>query len=186
MPRKKLFVFAGPSGCGKTTIARAILNIHPEILFSVSATTRLKRDVEVNGRDYYFISKEQFEDKIQNDGLIEWEQIYGDYYGSLKSEVDKAFNAEQSLLFDVDVNGALSIKKKYPNDTVLIFIKPPSIESLRERLMDRKTETPETFTRRMERVAMELERADEFDYCVVNDDLCTAITVADSIVQRAL
>src|ERR1043166_6684039 len=152
MTKPKLFVISAPSGCGKTTIAREILKRHPEVVFSVSATTRKKREKEIHGKDYFFLAKEEFENKIRNGELIEWEEIYGDYYGTLKSEIDAGLNAGRSILFDVDVKGALSIKKKYPNDTVLIFIDPPSVEILTERLTNRKTEDPETIRKRLERV----------------------------------
>jgi guanylate kinase len=180
----KLFVVAGPSGCGKTTIAHAILKKHPDIIFSVSATTRHRRSTEIDGKDYYFIPVSEFEKKIQRGDLIEWENIYGDYYGSLKSEVDKAYAAGRSILFDVDVKGALSIKNKYGKEAVLIFIKPPSIEKLTERLRNRKTESEESFIRRMERVTMELSRANEFDHIIVNDELEKAINTVDSVIQK--
>ncbi|MBI4810726.1 MAG: AAA family ATPase, partial [Ignavibacteriales bacterium] len=117
MSRIKLIVISGPSGCGKTTIAREILKRHPELMFSVSATTRTKRESEIDGRDYFFINAQEFKEKIQRDELVEWEQIYSDYYGSLKSEVDKAFATGKYMLFDVDVKGALSIKRKYSSES---------------------------------------------------------------------
>jgi len=186
MSRSKLIVIAGPSGCGKTTIAKAILQKYSDIAFSVSATTRIKRNVEIDGKDYFFISREEFEGKIRRNELIEWEQIYGDYYGSLKEEVDNAFKAGRSILFDVDVRGALSVRKKYPEDAVSIFIKPPSLELLMERLKNRRTETPESLARRMERVTMEMNQAADFDYCVVNDDLDNAIASVDAIIKAAI
>ncbi|MDI6765939.1 MAG: guanylate kinase [Bacteroidota bacterium] len=182
MSHPKLIVISGPSGCGKTTIAREILTRYPDIGFSVSATTRPKRNTEVEGKDYFFISKNEFEKKINQDELIEWEQIYGDYYGSLKSEVEKAINNGTSILFDIDVKGALSIKEKYPKHSILIFIKPPSLKLLTDRLRNRKTETAETLNKRMERVTMELDRAKEFDHCVVNDVLDKAVTSVDAII----
>ncbi len=177
---------AGPSGCGKTTIAREMMRRHPEVLFSVSATTRPKRAVETDGRDYFFLSKEEFERRIGRDELVEWEEIYGDYYGTLKCEVDRAISTRTPMLFDVDVKGALSIRKKYPDNALLIFIRPPSLEILIERLRNRKTETPETFARRIERVTMELGMAPQFDRSVVNDDLNRAFDDADGIVKDAL
>jgi guanylate kinase len=181
-----LIVVAGPSGCGKTTIAREIMRRHPEILFSVSATTRVKRTIETDGLDYFFITKTEFEEKIRRNELVEWEQIYGDYYGTLKSEVDRAIGSGTPILFDVDVKGALSIRKCYPGHSLLIFIKPPSIEVLTERLRNRKTESAETFARRIERVTMELTLAPEFDRCVVNDDLNRAFADADDIVRNVI
>jgi guanylate kinase len=181
-----LFAVAGPSGCGKTTIAREIMRRHPQILFSVSATTRPKRAVETDGKDYFFLPKHEFEERIARGELVEWEEIYGDYYGTLKSEVDRAIGSGTPMLFDVDVKGALSIRKKYPLNALLIFIKPPSLEILIERLRNRKTETPETFARRIERVTMELGMAGQFDVAIVNDILETAWNEADAIVKPLL
>jgi len=139
MEKTKLIAISAPSGCGKTTIAHEILKRHPELTFSVSATTRRKRDEEIHGKDYYFLTCEEFEEKILKGELIEWEKIYDDYYGTLHSEVERAKSENKSILFDIDVKGALSIKQQYPKDTVLIFIKPPSIDSLKQRLINFKS-----------------------------------------------
>ncbi len=162
---------SAPSGSGKTTIAKKIMEKFQFIKFSVSATTRPKRDGEIDGKDYFFLTKEEFEKKIQNGELLEWEEIYGNYYGTLKSVVESALKNGEILLFDVDVNGAISIKKKFPDDSVLIFIKPPNIETLKERLRRRKTETEEQIKKRLERVPMELGKAEFFDYIFTNDKL---------------
>ncbi len=180
----KLFALSAPSGCGKTTIAHAIMERHPEILFSVSATSRPKRENEIDGKDYFFLSVETFEQKIQNNELVEWERIYGNYYGTLKQEVDRALSSGRSMLFDIDVNGALSIKKHYPNDAVLIFIEPPSMEELIHRLKNRNTESPESLQRRIDRVPMEMERRSLFHVRVVNDNLEQAINDVDTIVLK--
>lgn len=166
-----MIVVSAPSGAGKTTIAKKIMEKFPFIKFSVSATTRPKRDGEVDGKDYFFLTREEFEKKIQNGELLEWEEIYGNYYGTLKSVVEEALKNGNVLLFDVDVNGAISIKKKFPDDTVLIFLKPPNMETLKERLKRRKTESEEQLKKRIERVPMELEKAVYFDYIFVNDKL---------------
>ncbi len=171
MPRGRLIVVSAPSGSGKTTIAKKILEKFPFIKFSVSATTRPKRNGEVDGKDYFFLTREEFERKIQNGELLEWEEIYGNYYGTLKSVVESALKNGDVLLFDVDVNGAISIKKKFPEDAVLIFIKPPNMETLKERLKRRGTENEEQLRKRIERVPMELEKASYFDYIFVNDKL---------------
>ncbi|MCS7229982.1 MAG: guanylate kinase [Candidatus Kryptonium sp.] len=171
MPRGRLIVVSAPSGAGKTTIAKKIMEKFPFIKFSVSATTRPKRDGEVDGKDYFFLTREEFEKKIQNGELLEWEEIYGNYYGTLKSVVEEALKNGNVLLFDVDVNGAISIKKKFPDDAILIFLKPPNIETLKERLKRRKTESEEQLKKRLERVPMELEKAIYFDYIFVNDKL---------------
>jgi guanylate kinase len=171
MPRGRLIVVSAPSGSGKTTIAKKILEKFPFIKFSVSATTRPKRNGEVDGKDYFFLTREEFEKKIQNGELLEWEEIYGNYYGTLKSVVETALKNGDVLLFDVDVNGAISIKRKFPDDAVLIFIKPPNMEVLKERLKRRGTENEEQLKKRIERVPMELEKASYFDYIFVNDKL---------------
>jgi guanylate kinase len=183
MSTGRLIVVSAPSGAGKTTIVRAILEKYPSMLFSVSAATRPKRDSEIDGEDYFFLPRQEFERRIQAGELAEWEEIYGNLYGTLKSEVDKALSGGNVMLFDIDVKGGLSIKRLYPRDSVLIFIKPPSIEILEARLRGRKTEDAATFRRRMDRVAMELGMASQFDYQVVNDDLPTAIAEVDAIVQ---
>ncbi len=182
MSRGNLIVVSAPSGAGKTTIVKAILAKYPLMLFSVSATTRPKRDIEVEGKDYYFLQRGDFERRIAAGELVEWEEIYGNLYGTLKSEVDKALKSGKTMLFDIDVKGGLSIKRMYPHDSVIIFIKPPSIEILRDRLRNRKTEDEATFKRRMDRVAMELGLALQFDYQVVNDNLGQAIAQVDKLV----
>lgn len=171
MTKGKLIVVSAPSGSGKTTIARKIIEKFPFVKFSISATTRPKRDGEVDGKDYFFLSREEFEKKIQNGELLEWEEIYGNYYGTLKSIVEEALKRGDILLFDIDVNGAISIREKFPDDTVLIFIKPPSMEALKERLKRRKTESEEQLKKRIERVPLELEKAKYFDYIFINDKL---------------
>jgi guanylate kinase len=184
MTQGKLIVISAPSGCGKTTITKAILAKHPKMLFSVSATTRPLRVGEVNGRDYFFLTRQEFEDRMETGDLVEWEEIYGNYYGTLKNEIHRALDQGYSMIFDVDVKGALSIRRHFPNDSVLIFIKPPSMEVLKNRLENRKTENPETLQRRLDRVPMELDQGFQFDFQVVNDDLDKAIAEVDEIVQK--
>jgi guanylate kinase len=184
MSRGKLIVVSAPSGSGKTTIVKALLAKYPSMLFSVSATTRPKREIEVEGKDYFFLPRQEFERRVAAGELVEWEEIYGNCYGTLKREVDKALAGGKTMLFDIDVKGGLSIKRKYPDDSLLIFIRPPSVEVLEARLRNRKTEDEATFKRRMERVAMELGMASRFDFQVVNDDLQTAITEVDKIVVQ--
>jgi guanylate kinase len=185
MPTPKLIVISAPSGCGKTTIARAILKRHPEMLFSVSATTRAQRNGEVDGKDYYFLTKQLFEEKIKKNELVEWEIIYDNYYGTPKSEIDRSLSSGHSMMFDIDVKGALTVKSKYPKDSVLIFIAPPSLEVLANRLRSRKTESEEVLQKRLQRVSMELEKGKEFDHQVVNDNLEKAIQDVDAIIVRA-
>ena len=178
-----LIVISAPSGAGKSTIARAVMKAFPQIMFSISATTRPPRPSEQHGREYYFLSAEEFEQTIRSGGLVEWEQIYGDYYGTLRSEIERAFAARSVMLFDIDVKGGLSIKRQFPDQAVLIFIEPPSVEVLKERLLRRRTESPEVLARRMERVPMELAQAEHFDHRVVNDDLQRAVQEVLDIVQ---
>ena len=186
MTKGKLIVISAPSGCGKTTIAKAILAKHPTMLFSISATTRPIRVGEVNRRDYFFLTRQEFEDRIRTGDLVEWEEIYGNYYGTLKSEIHRALNDVYSMVFDVDVKGALSIRRYFPNDSVLIFIKPPSIDVLKKRLENRKTENSETLKRRLDRVPMELDQGSQFDFQVVNDNLNKAVAEVDEIIQKNL
>jgi guanylate kinase len=181
--RGRLIVISAPSGAGKSTIARAVLKAFPQMLFSVSATTRPARPNEINGREYYFLSKEEFEEKIQAGDLVEWEEIYGNYYGTLKAEIERTIAAGRVMLFDIDVKGALSIKRQFPDQSVLIFIQPPSVEVLRERLERRRTESADVLARRMERVPMELAQAEHFTHRVVNDELRRATLEVFEIVQ---
>lgn len=153
------------------------------MVFSVSATTRPIRAGEVHGRDYFFLTKDDFKRRIDLGDLVEWEEIYTNYYGTLKSEIDRALQQGRLMLFDVDVKGALSIKKKYPQ-AVLIFVEPPSPEELQKRLENRKTEDAATISRRMARVPMELAAGKEFDFRVVNDDLQRAIDEVTSIIRK--
>lgn len=169
----KLFVVSAPSGSGKTTIVRNTLKEIPNLEFSVSATTRKQRENEKEGIDYFFISEVEFERKIKNNEFIEWEQFYDYYYGTVKSHIDEKINKGNSVVLEVDVKGALSIKKAYP-DSVLIFIMPPSIEVLKSRLIKRNTESEEDLVKRFERAEMELGYKDKFDYIVINEDLVYA------------
>ncbi len=186
MSRGKLIVLSAPSGSGKTTIAKAILAANPQMKFSVSATTRQKRANETEGKDYFFLSRKEFERRVAEGGLVEYEEIYGNLYGSLKSEVDKVIANGGAMLFDVDVKGAIAIKKMYNGDAALIFVQAPSVEVIEQRLSSRKTESPETVKRRMERVPMELDLGKQFDYRVINDNLEKAIGDVKEVVGKFL
>ncbi|MGE5682060.1 MAG: guanylate kinase [Bacillota bacterium] len=179
----KIFVFSAPSGAGKTTVVKYILKTFPEIIYSVSATTRKKRESETDGVDYFFLSEEEFLKKIKEGDFIEWEKFYDYYYGSLKSFVNRNLEDGRSVLFELDVKGALNIKKIYP-EAVLIYIMPPSLEELKRRLTNRATETEEDFKKRIERAEMELALKDKFDYIVVNDELEHALSGARKIVEE--
>ena len=183
--RGKLIVISAPSGAGKTSIAREILRQNPSLQFSISATTRTMRAGEQDGRDYFFLTSEEFKRRIAAGEFVEWEELYGNHYGTFKTEVDRALGNGSHLLFDVDVNGGLSIKRQYP-EALLIFIRPPDTATLLERLRNRHTEDEATIRRRMERVPMELERGKEFDHQVFNDDLARAINEVQTIVQHHL
>ncbi len=178
-----LIVLSAPSGAGKTTITRRILDQHPaEVMFSISATTRAQRPGERDGVDYYFVSREKFEELISVGSLIEYEEIFGNYYGTPSSEIERAKQMDKRLLFDIDVKGGLSIRRKYPEESLLIFIAPPDLLTLERRLRDRKTEPEETIRRRLERAEMEMAMADQYDHLVVNDDLDEAVAKVEEII----
>ncbi len=166
----KIIVISSPSGGGKTSIVKNVLKEFPEIVFSISATTRPKRSNEIDGVDYYFISEEQFLEKIQRDEFIEWERFYDYYYGTPKELVNNTLKNNKSILLELDVKGALSVKKLYP-DSIIIFIDVPSFEELVKRLQIRNTESETDFKKRIERAKMELSYKDKFDYIFVNKDL---------------
>lgn len=177
MKQKRLLVISAPSGAGKTSITRMLLNRNPSWQFSVSATTRKQRPNEINGRDYFFLSKEDFKHKIENNEFVEYEEVFGNYYGTLKSETQRLLQDKNDtvMIFDIDVKGALSIKKNYPEDALLVFITVPSVQELRNRLMSRKTETEDVINQRVARAEMELQEKDKFDNVVVNDILERAV-----------
>lgn len=181
---KRLIVFSAPSGSGKTTIVRHLLEQMSHLSLSVSATTRSKRTHEEHGRDYFFLTREQFEENIHAQNLVEYEEIYSDYYGTLKSEIDRVLSGGQCVIFDVDVKGALSLRSAYPDDTLLVFVAPPSLDILRDRLEKRGTESPEKIAIRMARAAMEMSVQNQFDIILLNDHLPTALAKAEAIMQE--
>ena len=184
MKNKRFIVLSSPSGGGKTTVAKYLMSKYPQISFSISATTRNKRPGEIDAKDYYFLSKEDFQSKIDNNELIEYEEIFGNYYGTLISELHRAKQEDKILLFDVDVKGALSIKKLYPEESLLIFLSPPSIEVLEQRLRNRKTESEEQLANRLSRAKSEIDQADKFDYLIVNNILEETLSKSENIIKN--
>lgn len=183
--RGKIIVIAAPSGCGKSTIINALLEGGDLNLgFSVSATTRPPREGEVDGVNYYFMSEENFRDAIAEGRFIEFEEVYpGRFYGTLRSEIDRILDEGHNIILDLDVNGALSVKKLYGREALSIFIEPPSIEELRRRLEFRGTESSEVIDVRVDRAQYEISRASEFDTAVVNDRLDEAINTVRNIIK---
>ena len=172
----RLVIFSAPSGSGKTSIVRDVLQEIPQLEFSVSACSRQMRPGEKDGVDYYFMSPDEFRKKINEDAFLEWEEVYpGSFYGTLRSELDRIWQAGKHVVFDVDVAGGLNIKKQYPEQALAIFVQPPSLEELEKRLIARNTETPESLKKRLGKAAYELTFADQFDRVIINDDLQTAI-----------
>lgn len=168
----KLVIFSAPSGAGKSTIVNYLLSQNLNLQFSISATSRAPRGNEKHGKEYYFHSPEEFRQKIANDEFLEYEEVYTDkFYGTLKSEIDRIINAGGNVIFDVDVVGGCNIKKYYGDRALSIFIKPPSIDELLNRLINRGTDTPEVIKARLAKAEFELSFASKFDVVIVNDDL---------------
>ncbi len=184
----KLLIFAAPSGSGKTTIVRHLLSKYPDQLtFSVSATTRAQRPHERHGVDYYFISQEAFRDHIDNKDFAEWEEVYsGQYYGTLHSEIEKIWAAGKDVIFDIDVHGAMRLKRKFAEQALTVFVKPPSRDILVERLRARGTESEEALARRIAKAEEELGFENKFDVVLVNDVLEEALRRAEQIAEAFL
>jgi len=183
-----MIVFTAPSGAGKTTVVKHLLNKYTEKLgFSISATTRDRREGEIDGKDYYFLSVEEFRVLIDEDKLIEWEEVYpGKYYGTLKTEVGRMLESGKKLLFDIDVMGAESIKEKYGDRCLAVFVKPPSFSILVNRLRDRNTESPESFKNRIKKVKREMTHEHSFDYVLLNDELEDTLRSAEELIKNHL
>ena len=180
----KIIIVTAPSGAGKTTIVKHLLNKYDFLNFSVSATNREKRVGEKDGKDYYFLSTKDFKKKIKNQEFVEWEEVYpGKFYGTLKSEIEKAWNKKNHIIFDIEVKGAANIKKLYSKNSFAIFIRPPSLQSLQDRLTDRETETPSSLAKRLKRAEMELSFERKFDKILVNDLLEVALEEAEEMIE---
>ncbi len=187
MENGKLIIFSAPSGAGKTSIVKGVLQETPQLAFSVSACSRPKRPNEQDGVDYYFMTPDAFRKKIDKDAFLEWEEVYpGNYYGTLRSEVERIWQSGKHVVFDVDVAGGLNIKKQFPEQALGIFIQPPTLEELEKRLINRKTETPESLKKRIGKAAFELTFSKDFDKVIVNDDLNMAIRKTINIVHDFL
>ncbi|MBE9489963.1 MAG: guanylate kinase [Bacteroidetes bacterium] len=184
----KLIVFSAPSGSGKTTIVRHLLEQKElNLEFSISATSRKKRGDEVDGKDYYFLSLKEFKNNIKNDAFLEWEEVYRDnFYGTLNSEVERIWAMGKHVIFDIDVSGGLRIKRKFPEQTLAIFVKPPSIDELKIRLKKRKTEDIDKINMRVAKASAELATAPLFDTIIINNDLEEALGNAYNAVTAYL
>ena len=184
---KKVIIFSAPSGSGKSTIIGHLLKRIPNMEFSISATSRKPRPGEENGREYYFLSHNEFKQKVAEDKFVEWVEVYqGTCYGTLKSEIERIWQKGNVVIFDVDVLGGVSLKKIFGDKALSVFIQPPSIEVLEQRLRNRNTETEESLRKRIERAEMELQYSNQLDVVVVNDDLETAINETETIVNNFL
>ena len=180
----KLIVISAPSGAGKTSIVHFLLQKMDTLSFSVSACSREKRENEREGIDYYFLGIEEFKSKISEDAFLEWEEVYeNQYYGTLNSEIERVWEKGKTVIFDLDVVGGLNIKKQYPNDCLSVFIMPPSLETLRERLQNRGSEVSESLEKRLAKAKEEIARSGEFDKVILNDDLDLACKEAKELIQ---
>lgn len=186
--QQKIIIITAPSGAGKTSITKHLLNTFADKLaFSVSAATRKARGNEKNGVDYYFISEEDFTNKIQHEEFAEWEMVYeGKYYGTLKSELARIWNLGKLPVLDIDVKGAIHVQQQYPETTLSLFIEPPSVDELKRRLQSRGTESEESLNARVNKASYELSFKHYFDHIIINDDLDKAVKQAEEIVNAFL
>ena len=181
---KNIIVISAPSGAGKTTLCSELQRRKPHIKFSVSCTTRPKRVHEVDGVNYHFLSEQEFTVKMKNNEFIEFENVHGYFYGTLRKTLEDALTQQEMILFDVDVNGAMAIKSNYSENTYTIFILPPSLDDLKKRLIQRGSETEERINKRLERTAQEMEYKNKFDACIINDDLAIAAEELNKLITK--
>lgn len=184
----KVIIFSAPSGAGKSTIVNHLLGLHPELEFSISATSRAPRGQEKHGVEYYFFTADEFRGMIAEDKFVEYEEVYaGSFYGTLRSEVERIWAKGHVIIFDIDVQGGVNLKKIFGDQAFSVFIQAPSVEILRERLVNRNTDTPEAIEKRVAKAASEMEfAAGKFDYTLINDDLQTALEEAERVVGKFL
>jgi guanylate kinase len=188
MQEGKLVIFSAPSGSGKTTLVRHLLSVMPDKLqFSISATSRPKRGVELNGKDYHYLTVEEFNEKIKNNEFLEWEEVYaGTHYGTLRSEVERIWKEGKHVIFDIDVQGGLNLKHQFGDKALAVFVMPPSIKILEQRLTSRQTDSPESIALRVEKAEKELQTAKLFDCFILNEDLETACKESVRVVGEFL
>ena len=181
----KVVIFSAPSGAGKSTIVNHLLGLHPELEFSISATSRAPRGQEQHGKEYYFFSADEFRQMISEDKFVEYEEVYpGSFYGTLRSEVERIWAKGNAIVFDIDVQGGVNLKRIFGEQAFSVFIQAPSVETLRQRLVGRGTDSEEAIEKRVAKAASEMEfAAGKFDYVLVNDDLQTALTEAERIID---
>lgn len=183
----KIIIITAPSGAGKTSITHHLMRTFPQLAFSISAATRQARGMEQHAKDYYFISQEDFKQKIQHNEFVEWEMVYeGKYYGTLKSELQRIWDEQKVPVLDIDVKGAIHVKQQYPVSSITLFIEPPSVGELQKRLETRGTETAESLAARVNKAAYELSFKEHFDRLIVNDDLQKACAEATGIIRDFL
>jgi len=183
----KAIIFCAPSGSGKTTVVKHLLSVDNRLAFSVSACTRQQRMGEVDGKDYHFLSHDDFKNRVANKEFLEYEEVYGgNFYGTLKSEIDRIWQKGKAVIFDVDVEGGLNIKKHFGNNALAVFVKPPSVEVLEQRLRFRSTETEETLRTRVEKAVHELQYENQFEQVLVNSDLEKTLVSAEQLVNQFL
>jgi guanylate kinase len=188
MHKGKMIIFSAPSGSGKTTLVRHILKTFPQhIDFSISATSRPKRGVEENGKDYHYLTVDEFKSKVANNEFLEWEEVYaGTHYGTLRSEVERIWANGKAVIFDIDVEGGLNLKSQFKNEALSIFVMPPSIKILEERLHSRSTDNKESIARRIAKAEKELKTAELFDVFILNENLEEACVKAEDLVRDFL